>query len=333
MEPAVKYLSHCAALFQLFGHFFFSVKYLTPETQKKFPSLAYTIYFLVNFVALTGQMVIFTSLASSEDIAVSLAPKSFVNYLVQHSMFIGLTVIICVALVQSFIATPLTKKLFLNFINIARMCKKEFHYDIDYKAIRKQIFGNFFIIVLFFIISQLLIYSIDKSKGEPNAFFKACCAIMPLIFMHTTAFKFFFLVKMANYHLEIINQLIIKTFSSSWDAFESLNIDFKPIRLNKSSVDLTKRIKNIRRIYNVLHETTEIINQTMGLTVLTMFFVMVIVLTASGYRLFLTAVDKAPVEKAGWVIFALILSFSLLICIVYICHQTGKKVSSLAVLR
>lgn len=143
MKLVVKYFGHCAALFQVFGQQYFSVSTLTSENQKRFPSLKYTLYFIVLLVILTGQMGIFVSIASSESIEEKLTSKTILNYVVTHSMYDGLILIICVSLIQSFITTPLMKKFYLNCFEIARKSEQDFYNSIDHRRIRRKLFRHY----------------------------------------------------------------------------------------------------------------------------------------------------------------------------------------------
>ena len=57
------------------------------------------------------------------------------------------------------------------------------------------------------------------------------------------------------------------------------------------SLEVQMRLKfiNIRRIYNIIFENTELINQIMGITMITLFAIMVISITISGYNIILAA--------------------------------------------
>jgi hypothetical protein len=299
MDPVVKYLSHCSILFQLFGHQFFSVKTLSNENQKKFPSLTYTIYFVFVFIVLTSQMIIFSSFAA-EEIHVELSAKTALTSAVQHSMYIGLILIICVSLTESFSSTPLIKKFFLNCLTVAKMCQDEFNKPIDHRRIRGNVLRHFLFIILFLVVSQNLLYIYEKYFNQPRAFFQTICAILPMTYLNTTGFKYVFYVKLVNFHLETIYEILPEMFNSP-KSLENILI-IKPQRTYKSTSFCIK-IRNLRKMYNIVYENSQIINKAMGKTVLTIVTVMVIVITASGYRMFLTVVGKLPVEKLGGLCF------------------------------
>lgn len=298
MEKARKYLSHCATFFQIFGHQFFSVKYLTDANQKEYPSLSYTIYFFIMFFVMTCQMLIIASIEAFKDDHERLSAKTAVNYFVQHSMYLGLIAIICVSLISSFAMTPLLKKFYLNCLMITEMSLRDFNHLVDYKEVRRNAIKYFVFITLYFTATENFFYLYENYFNEPRSFARTCLGIIPLMFLNSTAFKFIFFVKIVNYHLETVNRLVQCIFKPPLTIAENLEVYVKPTNSNKSLM-LSEKIKRIRRIYNVINENAEIINRSMGVTVLTVTSVMVIAITASGYKIFLTAVGKLPTEKVG----------------------------------
>lgn len=281
MDPVVTYLSHCASVFQTFGHQFFSVRTLSTHNQNQYPSWGYTAYFIFVFVTLTSQMVTFASFVSSEDKEENLNPKTVLNYVVQHSMYVGLILITCVSLIQSYAVTPLTKKIFLNCIKIAKISQQEFSYTIDHRLIRRKVLSYFISIVLFGLISQILLYFFQTFFGDEKAFLRTCFSILPLIFLKTTAFKFVFYVNMVNYQLATVRKLVLKIPSGAMKAPNHVGFYVKAVKPSKPS-GTTKHIRNLRKMFNVICENSELINRSMGMTILSVFTVMVIVITATG---------------------------------------------------
>lgn len=288
-------------LFQLFGQQLFSIKAVTSENQKKYPSLFYTIYFLVVFVVLTGLMLIFASYATAEEISEKLTAKTVLNNIVQHSMYFGLVFIIWVSLIQTYLATPLVKKFFLNCIQIAKMSEQDFGHRIDHRKIRRKVFQFFLSLFLIFFTLQNILYFYESSYEDSDSFLRICIAIVPMIFLLTTAFKFIFYVKLINFHLEVVLTLIKEIMNPLGFKFiGNLSVYVRAVKPKQSrDRDLQLKIRNLRKIYNVIFENSVLINRAMGSTILAVTVVMVIVITASGYRLFLAIVRKLPTEKIG----------------------------------
>lgn len=298
MQLAEKHLSHCAAFFQIFGHQYFSVNTLSEKTLSQSPSRWYTFYFFFIFVLMTGQMIVFATFAFSDDLQVQLSSKTILTYVVQHSMYIGLIVIICVSLIQSFTTTLLYKKFFLNCMKITKNCFEDFDLRINNHGVRTFVYKFFISIVSFFVASQTLLYYYETHFGESKVLGKNLFGTIPLIFLSSTAIKFIFQVKLVNYHMETILNILPKIMQSRIKIVDSLTFYAKPIKPMKSA-ELSMKIRNIRRMYNIVCENAEIINRSMGATLLAIVIVLVIAITASGYRLFLAMLGKVPEAKLG----------------------------------
>lgn len=297
MDSAVKYLSHCVAPFQFFGHHYFSISSLTPENQNKFPSLGYTLYFIFVLVTMTGQMLIFAQHISSNGLNEKLSSKTVLNYLIQHSMYAGLVFIIWVSLIQSYIATPLKKKFFLNCLRLGRISEQSFNHSIDQRRFRRNVFQYFLYIVLYISVLEISLFLYEQIYDDLEDTFRFCLSVVPIIFLNVTSFNFIFYVKLINFHLEAVEKLTIEIFDSP-KLLENLNLFIKSVKPRKSA-DVSLKLRNLRRIFNIICENSEIVNRAMGMTVLSITAVLVIVITASGYRIFLSILGKLPIEKIG----------------------------------
>ena len=298
MENARIHLSHCALFFQFFGLQYFSVSSLTSENKKENPSLAYKIYFFIIFFVIVAQTLLFISNASSDDVQMVLNTKTILNYVVQHSMYMFLVIIICVSIISSYLSTTFIKTLYLNCMLISKICNEDFNYTLDYRKSRRNIFKYLLICIIIFVASELLLHLFDWFFDKPRSFTKSCLTFFPMIFLNFIAFKFIFYVNLVNYQLEPLYFLIGDIFKPPLTIAQNFNYYVKPIKLNKS-LKLSQKIRSLRKIYNIISKNAEIINRSMGVPVLTLIALMVIAITASGYRIFLVAVGKFPIEKIG----------------------------------
>ena len=280
MDPAVKNLSHCALLFQICGHQYFSVKSLSSRNQSQYPSWGYTTYFFIVFITLTSKIIIFVLLASSEEVEVELSPKTAVNYIVQHSMYFGLIFIIFIGIIQSFATTPLTKQIFINSIRISSLSQKEFSYMFDYQDLKKKNLKYLIFLILSWTPIEIIFFSLLRRFDE-KAFSITLMVILPIFYLRATAFKFVFHVEMINYQLENILKLLSKAISEDETFGGGVRLFIKPVKI-KTVPEITMKIKNLRKILNIVYENSELVNRTNGLTILSLVAVMVINITGSG---------------------------------------------------
>lgn len=296
MDSSLKYLSQCAGIFQLFGHQFFGVKSLSADTQSKKPSLAYKIYFVVLLVALTGQMGAYSFINGSDNDSVreQLNAKTALNAIFQYSTYFGLILTISVTLIQTYVATPLIKKFYINCMRFSRSCVRDFNHVIDYRRLRNNFFRNVALLTLFYFLLEAFFYFYEVSCGIPQVWMKTIFDIMPISFLILTVVKFVYLVELINFHLGIIHNLVKEVFKRQ----TSLKIYVKPSKLEEPP-NLKAQVRNLRRMYRDVSDNSELINQSMGLTMLAIIIVAVVHLIASGHRLFLVVVGTVPAEKIG----------------------------------
>lgn len=296
---AVKYLSDCFTVFQFFGLSPFSIKKLKPESQARYPSARYTVCFVFLFFILIIEMTMITinGLASADDHN-SINAKSFLFQIINHSIFLGVVFIILVTLSQSYASTPLTKAFYLNCLKMAKMCIDDSDFSIDYRQIRRYFIKNFLKILILNIGSELLLYLANIYFNEPYDMLIACVFFLPIFFGQVTAFKFAFMVKLVNEHLDTIFHLLSEVFKPRLTVFKVKKVLGKPLSVNKF-LDYATRIKNIRRMYNVCFKNAEIINRSMGITILCTMALNVVAILATLYRIFLSVFGKYPVEKLG----------------------------------
>lgn len=297
MDPVVKYLGHCGLIFQIFGFQYFSVKSLASSNQTIFPSLAYTLYFILVLFVLMGQMVTFGYTNKIFDTKETLSVKTILNYFVQTSIFLSLVLLICVSLIQSYVTTPLTKKFYLNCIKISEMSFSDFRHPINHRQIRNGTFQYFFFIIFLFIASQYILYIYEELNVIPLNLPIKFFFFVPMFFLVTVAFKFIFFVRLINVHLETVEKLTTEILKTTLN-FESFNLSVKavrPIHFDAMAIKINK----LRRIYNVIYENADILNRSMGASLLAITSVVLVFVTGSGFHIFLTIVGKRSIETVG----------------------------------
>ena len=204
-----------------------------------------------------------------------------------------------VSLIQSFVSTSSTKKFFLNCFEISSLSYKDFGEIVDYREAQKSIIKHFLIIIIIYVcLLEIMIcfYNIFFNETINVLGFIIYLPIRMLI--STTALKFISMVKLVNLQLETIDRLINEVFKPQNVDIETIKCYVMPTGWNKS-LSIQTRIRNIRKIYNIIFENAEIINRTMGLITLALFALILAFHTFSGYRILLAATGNFPVSKLG----------------------------------
>lgn len=297
MDSVQKNLGLAALVFQIFGQQYFSVKSVTEESKKLMPNVGYTIYFFVCFIFLTCQMIYTVTLVDEGDGDVELSAKTFLTIAVNQSMLVGLILIIFIGLSHSYIKTPLMKKFYLNCFEISSMCKDYFHYEIDFKDFRNSTIKRYFIVFSSFMSLEFAMYLYAiLYTNEANVFLKIFCTLSAFLFLGTLQSRFVFMVDIVNVLLKVFREVLLSIFDTKVHVGNIHDAILRSNHLKRQQLK-TLKLRNLKKFYFLISENADLINEISGATTLTITAVVVIAITSSVYRLFLTVLGKIPAEK------------------------------------
>lgn len=293
MSTAEESFSKSCGIFQAFGLIYFSIKKLSRKTVNKFPTLYFTIYFVTILTLLTSQIVYFIYALSLNIDEEPLSAKNALNYLLRQSMFFGLILIFWVALIQSYTVTPQLKKIILNFIEISNSFRRDFQHNVDYKSSQKWMFKFILFMCVYYFVAHTGLACIELYKGETlgSVIMGFMLSIIPITFMDIIVVKFVFFVKNVNEILRAMTIVIDETFQK----YETSKIVV--ISENIVTLNVDEKIRNLRKICNLVYQNVELINKSMKYTTLTKFFVLVLVALTTCYNMFLVFVGKIPADE------------------------------------
>ncbi|KAL7025145.1 hypothetical protein ACKWTF_013364 [Chironomus riparius] len=318
---AVENLAKCCGIFQIFGLFYFSIKKLSLKSANLYPSMFYTIHFILILVILTTQSIIL-AISTSSDITTAINAKNALNYIIQHSMVIGLILVLIIAFIQSYAATREMKKIFVNFIKISHIFLEDFQHIMDFCTMKMQLYKMIFRTMLYYLASQVVLYIYETYYGINISLVRLSIGIFPNIFMSMIIFKFVFFVNLVNYNLSHMTILMQKLFSPQHG----------PAIINvkaKADKKFERNLKTLRKIYYLVQENVELINKSMGFTILVFLGILVLSLISGGYRIFLTFVGRYPVKKMCAIANIMIFVIIIIHLLVHSCDQTQKHISKL----
>lgn len=242
------------------------------------------------------------ALAHLEESREALSAKNFLNIAVRYAMYFGLVFIICISLIQSYAMTASMKQFYRNCIKIARMFEVKCSVTIDHRQVKRSLIRKMIFVVVYFVVVESFVYSMDvyfDKKLRP--FLKIAAAFFPSMFLATIALKFMFFVQMINLHLVTYNKALKKLFQpyTTQKLANIVNtIVVTPVNVDEIEVTGLK-LRNLRNIYIAISENVEIVNQSMGATILTVIVVMVITFTSIIYKYCLILFHTAPVHSAA----------------------------------
>lgn len=309
-------LCQCVAIFQVFGFLYFGVKNLKLKNVNKHPSIYYTFYFFAIFIIINSIIFSFTILIAFDANNTQSRTRNVLNFIMENSLWVSLILIICVSFIQSYGKTASLIKFIINSIEISTILKKNFHHQNNFREIKAELFKflSFLSLIQFSSSFGNLIY--EKHNGWIISILRLILGAIPGLFIAMIAIKFYFFVNMIHYQLTQVKIVINKIFRTDGIA----------IVMEKKSKD--NGLRYLMKTYNLIYENSQLINQFMGLTILIKVFVLVLVLTIGGYRVFLCLIGKYPSDKVGGTISAIFLANTALWVLVLISRRVEKVVSS-----
>lgn len=290
-------LNSCLVIFELIGLQYFSLKTLVKDSNKK-PSIVRTIFMVVLMVLMTILVVLFVTSEDLETDNQKVTAKNFITFAIQHSMNFGLILVILVSMVQSFMTTSKTKKLFLNVKEIAKLSYDEFNFTVNFKSIKKAALRRSYVLMTFFITVHFSTFFFRADS--PEDVIPMLLGILPILYLLLIVYKFIFYVGMVNKQLNFVGKLLHETFKNpppikTIDNKNMHSLYVKPAK--NCEEDHFKKLLATRKIFNLVYENGLLVNDSNGFTILIVLLDLVVALTASGYEIFVIIVGGLPVEK------------------------------------
>lgn len=276
-------------LFELMGLQFFSLKLLTRENMNDRPSFLRFFHMVILLVFVSTLMVVFMASNSYAITEENVTAKNVLNFAISNSMNVGLILVVSTSIIQSFMSTRCVKKIFLNVKDIMKLYRQELDVIIDFRRIKKSTLKKVLLVILFFISTH---GTVTLIKRNSNNAFPLLLGAIPVFFLHVVVFKFTFYVGMINSQLFFLNKMLgnISTCHQPIKFIDNVSFPVTQIKSIKLFDDPLKKLRTLRRIYNIIYENGTLINNSNGLTILVMFINIVISLTASGYQAFVIVI-------------------------------------------
>lgn len=278
-----KELNECLVIFEIIGLQYFSLKYLSRNIGRKYPSAVRTVFMVVLLMTL---LVSLTAFVLSDDTFVSgkLTPKNVLLFAIQKTINLGLIVVECASVVQSFISTKHIKKVYLNIRNISDLTQKEFAVKVDYEKIKNSAWRKFTgAMVIFITIHGSVTLTQYQTFDE---IIPMLIGILPIFFLLMIVYKFVFYVALIHHLLEFLNDLLEKVFSYQQPMESINNLIFLSLKPAKSSQRVLMKMITVQKVYNLIYEIGILVNKSLGLTMLILLTIFVIVLTVSKLHVF-----------------------------------------------
>lgn len=252
--------------FQIFG-----LQYFSLDSPSKKVSFKYKFFFMA-FLGLLisssiGQVLTFSStlFQSIKDTTKDKVQENF-----ERVSYFGINIAASVILFQSFLKTLQNQKVFENFGKIYSLLWHRLFLKIDYHPFKIE-FGKKFILLLIFSYGTYATPMGIELFNFKTVTFQRLSRMFPIFLTKCLVIKFIFYANLVNFHLKIIENLLT-TQSIDKDGFNSLvnigNLKKHPQQVVNKNEQLIERVLVAKQIYSLIWETTQLINDCLGWTIL-----------------------------------------------------------------
>ena len=286
--PVEEALNSCCNLFEVMGQQYFNLKNLTARNVDQRPSVLRIIYMLVLVTTLYALLVAATHSKSEGKIT----PKNVITFALKRVLHTGMTSVLCLSFVQSFVTTKSKKKMFLILKEISEIFRQEFDFEVDLESYKKKTWKRLsFILTCFLFMHGTVVFS---QEADQYFVLRMVLSAFPFVFMIVSVYKVIFFVDLINFYLEDLETLLMNILQSEpVGIIETMKLHLKSVKSMKDPID---DLRIARKIFNLIGQCAELQNKSQGFIILVMLSTMIISVTATGYDLFVVFVSKGPTE-------------------------------------
>lgn len=262
-------------LFEIYGFQHFNASKLSDKNVNEKPSKIRFGFMLIRLFTMIFLIIAFIINFASKRNAIYLNPLTKLFQIVL--IFVMISFGIC-SILESYISACKVKQLYMNFSKILFIMTNVLKISINFSQWKKKLYLKF---TAFSIVVTVLYFGpLRNYKGRelvlvlgylPNT-------IVVIIFL-----QYFFCVSFVNNSVQ--NLIIYIKKMQHKDEMRAKEV-WHSKHVQMFECDKIENLQTCERIYNLISECVELINESFGLTALLMIYLMLITVTMSGYRLF-----------------------------------------------
>lgn len=294
-------LKPCLYIFQIFGLHFFNINNLSqkfdPNKSRKMPSIGYIIYFLLLLAFFVAQNFMGFWEMHFGDHEDRSSVKTLIASFIEMGTVLMFFLTAVVMIVLSFATTHIQKSVFYNLLVISEQFELRLGKKLSFKRFKviNLIKSVFFVIM--YLVSLTIINRMrsNSTRGIDKYLTWVGFTIVRIAFTGKLFTLYADLVHCFLRNIEsAVNELIVdKIIAVPQPHSSSKNL----IKVKSTCVNYQEfyhRILAMKSIYGLIWDTTNLINQCMGKILLFLLILVVVSVTAAGYKLFLVIVSNEP---------------------------------------
>lgn len=270
-------------LLEVMGLQYFSLKDLNARTSHKRPSVLRLAYMLVLILLLCSMWLASTEKHFNEKKNVT--ARNFFMFAAEKILEFGLTSVMCVGIIQSFLMTSTNKLLLSKIEESINLVHREMGEKINLRGFSRLFWFRMYFVFLITAVLHGTVTFIGRNKE--GYLLGQLIAIFPICALMSSIYKIILVVDLINFHLEMLKHLLDRVFENyPLKIIDNLNLHSSPI----GHAEYLKTLNFLRKFYNLIKECASLQNSCCGITVLVHLCTLVISCLLGGYNTYLAFV-------------------------------------------
>lgn len=210
------------------------------------------------------------------------AHMNYLNLVIKFLNFANYSTSIFIAVFSSFKNHSKLVNFFRKAEQISNYFSNEFNYKVNFAKMKKPLAVCYFLyFILFVSLSQFLGYF--KQEDAYNKFIKPSFWMIIAIYIQVIVMRFNFYVRVVNFLLESLTDLVKENFLCNHNKFDGKMEIIEVRKICPNEFIERSKVITIRKIYSLIKDMANIINQTMGLVVFLRIFMIITNMIRYGY--------------------------------------------------
>lgn len=280
-------LNNILIIFEMLGLQHFSLKLLLNVDTKttKRPSW-FRLFYMILTIIIFFFILKFYGNFSGSGLSKTLEQNSIIALTVQNIMVFAFMIVINISIIHSYRTTHNTKKIFIISSKINKLCLEAFGKSVDVKFLKKKLFRKMRSMAIYFTLFHLLMF-LYEPNAQPVAVLVTAMKNFILLML---SFRLIVYTSLVNEHLRFLEKLVQELFPSPpIKIIDNINLHLTFVKSAAFKDKPLKKVMAAREMYGSVIEITNLVNDTIGLSIFLLFVSLVITMTSGGYRVFVAS--------------------------------------------
>lgn len=290
-------LSHATRFFQVFGLQFFTLGHTS--TNKDFShhgskvANKFKFSFFLNFGCLWTLVFILFATNNRKGI-------SFESDIV----FMVLLCLLGLSTIHSLLTTPKAREIFRKLEEVVNIFERDLKIDFDYKALKKSLKKTFIILLLSIGLINAGLLTLWNFYLPNRSTYLLFFVLFPYFIFSTNISRFIYYIRLVNHGVKMMKIVLDRSnFCPNIETLFERSRDAKIMQIKTAKLDSTtstnKTLNSLKNIYGILWETTELINDISGPSVLFLLTMTVISNALAGFKIYQFFKKTIPLDHLG----------------------------------